>query len=66
LFQHLVELNRAGLALLLVEQNTRKALGIAARAYVMELGAVVMSGTPHELLADERLDAAYLGTGGEA
>jgi len=66
LFQHLIELNRAGLALLLVEQNTRKALGIAARAYVMELGAVVMSGTPGELLADERLEAAYLGTGGKA
>lgn len=66
LFQHLVELNRSGLALLLVEQNTRKALGIASRAYVMELGDVVMSGTPDELLADQRLEAAYLGTGNKA
>ena len=66
LFQHLVELNRSGLALLLVEQNTRKALGIASRAYVMELGDVVMSGTPDELLADNRLEAAYLGTGNKA
>ena len=62
---HLVEINRAGVALLLVEQNTRKALGIAARAYVMELGNVVMSGTPQELLSDNRLEAAYLGTGGK-
>lgn len=66
LFQHLVELNRGGLTLLLVEQNTRKALAIASRAYVMELGRVVMSGTPGELLADNRLDAAYLGTGAKA
>ena len=65
LFRHLVEINRAGVALLLVEQNTRKALGIAARAYVMELGNVVMSGTPQELLSDNRLEAAYLGTGGK-
>jgi branched-chain amino acid transport system ATP-binding protein len=66
LFQHLVDLNRSGLALLLVEQNTRKALSIASRAYVMELGRIVMSGTPGELLADDRLDAAYLGTGAKA
>ncbi|MBI2316036.1 MAG: ABC transporter ATP-binding protein [Betaproteobacteria bacterium] len=66
LFRHLVEINRTGLALLLVEQNTRKALGIASRAYVMELGRVVMSGTPGELLADDRLEAAYLGTGAKA
>ncbi len=63
LFQHLVELNRDGRALLLVEQNTHKALGVASRAYVMELGRIVMNGTPNELLADERLEEAYLGTG---
>ncbi|MBI4294041.1 MAG: ABC transporter ATP-binding protein [Betaproteobacteria bacterium] len=66
LFQHLVGLNRGGLTLLLVEQNTRKALSIASRAYVMELGRIVMSGTPKELLADDRLEAAYLGTGAKA
>jgi branched-chain amino acid transport system ATP-binding protein len=61
LFRLLRELNRGGLALLLVEQNTRQALRIAARAYVMELGVIVMQGRPGELLADQRLVAAYLG-----
>jgi branched-chain amino acid transport system ATP-binding protein len=63
LFRLLRELNRGGLALLLVEQNTRQALRIAARAYVMELGAMVMQAKPGELLGDQRLVAAYLGGG---
>ena len=63
LFRLLRELNRGGLALLLVEQNTRQALRIAARAYVMELGAMVMEAKPEELLGDQRLVAAYLGGG---
>ena len=60
-FRLLRELNDAGLALLLVEQNTRQALGIAARAYVMELGVIVMEGAPGKLLSDQRLVDAYLG-----
>lgn len=60
-FAHLAELNREGIALLLVEQNTRKALALARRAYVMELGRLAMEGTPQQLLADERMSAAYLG-----
>ena len=63
LFRLLGELNRDGLALLLVEQNTRQALRISARAYVMELGAIVMQDRPQALLSDERLVAAYLGGG---
>jgi len=63
LFRLLAELNRGGLALLLVEQNTRQALRLSARAYVMELGAIVMHDRPQALLADERLVAAYLGGG---
>lgn len=63
LFGLLRELNREGLALLLVEQNTRQALSIAKRAYVMELGAIVMQGEPAGLLADQRLLTAYLGAG---
>ena len=62
-FGLLRELNRDGLALLLVEQNTRQALSIAKRAYVMELGAIVMQGEPAGLLADQRLLSAYLGAG---
>ncbi len=60
-FQLLGELNRGGLSLLLVEQNTRQALRIASRAYVMELGAIVMDGAPEKLLSDQRLVHAYLG-----
>jgi branched-chain amino acid transport system ATP-binding protein len=63
LFRLLGELNRGGLALLLVEQNTRQALRVSARAYVMELGAIVMENRPQALLTDERLVAAYLGGG---
>jgi branched-chain amino acid transport system ATP-binding protein len=63
LFRLLGELNRGGLALLLVEQNTRQALRISVRAYVMELGAIVMENRPQALLTDERLVAAYLGGG---
>ncbi|MGH8682960.1 MAG: ABC transporter ATP-binding protein [Burkholderiales bacterium] len=61
LFLLLRKLNRDGLALLLVEQNTTMALAVAARAYVMELGRVVAHGPPRELLEDDRLTAAYLG-----
>ena len=60
-FRLLRELNRDGLALLLVEQNTRQALAVAARAYVMELGVIVMEGAPGKLLSDQRLVDAYLG-----
>ena len=63
LFRLLQELNRGGLALLLVEQNIRQALRVSARAYVMELGVMVMQDRPQALLADERLVAAYLGGG---
>jgi len=65
LFRLLGELNRGGLALLLVEQNTRQALRLSARAYVMELGAMVMENRPQALLTDERLVAAYLGGGSQ-
>jgi branched-chain amino acid transport system ATP-binding protein len=63
LFALLGSLNRDGLSLLLVEQNTAMALAVAARAYVMELGRIVMHGSPRELAADDRLQAAYLGRG---
>jgi branched-chain amino acid transport system ATP-binding protein len=56
------ELNRArGLAILLVEQNTHKALELAHRAYVLELGRKVMEGSPRDLRADPSLRDAYLG-----
>jgi branched-chain amino acid transport system ATP-binding protein len=56
------ELNRTrGIAILLVEQNTHKALELASRAYVLELGRKVMEGSPAELRADPSLRDAYLG-----
>jgi branched-chain amino acid transport system ATP-binding protein len=56
------ELNRRrGIAILLVEQNTHRALELASRAYVLELGRKVMQGTPAELRADPSLRDAYLG-----
>jgi len=61
LFKLLAQLNADGLTILLVEQNTRMALKMAKRGYVLELGTLVMHGTPAELSADERLESAYLG-----
>ena len=60
-FALLAELNAAGTALLIVEQNTRKTLALAARGLVLELGRPVMSGTAAALRADAGLQRAYLG-----
>ncbi|HVR60954.1 MAG TPA: ABC transporter ATP-binding protein [Polyangia bacterium] len=55
------QLNQAGLAVLLVEQNVAVSLKLSQRAYVLESGRVVLSGTGPELLADDRVRRAYLG-----
>ena len=52
---------RTGLTVLLVEQNARAALAIADRGYVVETGRIAASGSAAELLADDRVQAAYLG-----
>jgi branched-chain amino acid transport system ATP-binding protein len=66
-FDLIREVNQTrGLAILLVEQNTHKALEVAQRAYVLELGRCVMEGTPSRLLADPGLRDAYLGRGNAA
>jgi branched-chain amino acid transport system ATP-binding protein len=54
-------LNERGLTILLVEQNVAVSLKISARAYVLENGRVVMSGTGDALLHDDRVRQAYLG-----
>ncbi len=54
-------LAKEGQAILLVEQNASRALGIADRGYVMESGTVTMNGPAKELLNDPRVRAAYLG-----
>jgi branched-chain amino acid transport system ATP-binding protein len=61
IFAVLREVNASGVALLLVEQNAHKALQLAHRAYVLETGNVVMSGTGRELLAAPEVRKAYLG-----
>ena len=54
-------LQRAGLTVLLVEQNARAALAVADRGYVVETGRIAVSGSAAQLLADDRVQAAYLG-----
>ena len=61
LFELIRDLNRDGLAILLVEQNTHMALATAHRAYVLELGRVVLQGQAQALAADPRMASAYLG-----
>ncbi len=61
IFEVIQTLNQQGTTVLLVEQNARMALRIAHRGYVLETGTVTMEGTGVELLADSRVQAAYLG-----
>jgi branched-chain amino acid transport system ATP-binding protein len=60
-FETLADLRRQGLTMLLVEQNALRALRLADRAYVLELGRITMTGTGDELLRDERVARTYLG-----
>jgi branched-chain amino acid transport system ATP-binding protein len=62
-FDSLRLLRQEGLTVLLVEQNVHQALDIADTAYVLETGRVVLSGPSKELLADPRVQSAYLGVG---
>jgi branched-chain amino acid transport system ATP-binding protein len=61
IFDIVREINQTGVTVLLVEQNAAQALGLANRGYVLETGEIVLQGTGSELLADERIRAAYLG-----
>lgn len=60
-FQIIREINSKGMTVLLVEQNARAALKIADKAYVLETGAISLSGTGQELLNNPKVRAAYLG-----
>src|SRR5512133_2392895 len=60
-FDIIREINETGTSILLVEQNAFMALQIASRAYVLETGHVVLSGSAAELRADPKVRAAYLG-----
>ena len=61
IFNIIKEINELGTSILLVEQNAKMALAIADRAYVLETGKIVMSGTGEELLKSEDIKKAYLG-----
>ncbi|MGI9351048.1 MAG: ABC transporter ATP-binding protein [Rhizobiaceae bacterium] len=61
LFEYIQKLNREGLTIILVEQNTNMALKYAHRGYVLELGKIVASGTSQSLLSDKMINQAYFG-----
>ena len=61
LFETIVEVNKAGTPVLLVEQNALMALDVAKRAYVMETGRIALEGPANELKTNERVRATYLG-----
>ena len=64
--QVVASLRRHGVSVLLVEQNARAALQVADRAYVLEMGAVALSGDAQDLLNDRRIIDTYLGMGANA
>ena len=61
IFDIIRSVNEAGTTVLLVEQNAKKALAIANRAYVLETGRIVTSGDAKELMNDDSIKKAYLG-----
>lgn len=60
-FRVIQEISRAGKTILLVEQNAAMALSVAQRAYVLEVGSIVLTGSGASLLADPEVERAYLG-----
>jgi len=63
IFETIVSINRAGVAIVLVEQNARAALKLASRGYVLEVGHVAMEDSAAILLANPAVQNAYLGAG---
>lgn len=61
IFSIIKELHKAGTTILLVEQNAEMALQVADRAYVLESGSIVLTGTGKELASSEQIKKAYLG-----
>jgi len=61
IFRVIERVNETGVTVLLVEQNARRALAVAARGYVLETGRVALSGPSAQLVNDPRIRAAYLG-----
>ena len=61
IFEVIEDINKAGTTVLLVEQNAHMALSVASRGYVIETGAVVLSGSAQELQSSDEVRQAYLG-----
>src|SRR5262249_11228758 len=61
IFAAIVEINRSGVTVLLVEQNARRALPLSQFAYVLETGRVALSGPSRTLAEDPRVKQSYLG-----
>ena len=61
IFDIIRSVNESGTTVLLVEQNAKKALSIANRAYVLETGKIVLSGDAHKLMNNDSVKKAYLG-----
>lgn len=61
IFKIIEDVNKDGVTVLLVEQNAKKALSIANRAYVLETGSIVKEGDAKDLLNDDAIKKAYLG-----
>ena len=61
IFKIIQEIQKTGTTVLLIEQNAKMALSISDRAYVLETGSVVLSGTGQELLESDEIQKAYLG-----
>jgi branched-chain amino acid transport system ATP-binding protein len=61
IFRMIVEINKAGTTILLVEQNASMALAVADRAYVLETGEIALEGEASDLRENPKVRAAYLG-----
>jgi len=62
IFSIIKEINKRGVTILLIEQNANMALSTADTGYVMETGRITLTGPGKELLVNEAVKAAYLGT----
>ncbi len=61
IFESILQLNKEGITILLVEQNAKKALKVSHRGYVLQTGAITLHGTGRELLRNDTVREAYLG-----
>ncbi len=61
IFETIKTISKSGVTIILVEQNARAALKLADRAYVLDVGKLVLEGTASELLANQKVQRAYLG-----